>query len=175
MIDADTFINMLYEEYYDAIVKYCTAQLGGDESDGELCAHEVFEEAYKSAPKLISHPSVPGWLRVTAKHRVARYVREKLKRQKHEVHITDLSEKYLESMQFVEEYDESFSDDIPAQIETVLKMLDDEERQIYDLRFIQKLTFRDIGRALGISESAARMRTVRVELHIRQIVAKITS
>ena len=175
MTDTDAFINHLYEEYYNPIVRYCTAALGGDESDGELCAHEVFEEAFRCRDKLMSHPSVIGWLRVTAKHRVSRFLRERQKRSLHEVHITDLSEKYLESVQYIEDYDEAFEEDIPPLVEKVLSGLDDDERNIYELRFRQNMTFREIGEALGISESAARMRTVRTELRIRQVVAKLMS
>ena len=174
-IDQNNFISKLYSEYYDSIVKYCSAMLDDEYEDAELCAQEVFEQAYKDEKKLMQHPNIVGWLKKTALHRVKRFLRNKSKRIKTEVHITDLSERYMESLQYLQDFDNTFvqDKDIAAMKDTILNQLSEDDRKLYTLRFIDKLTYKELAPHIGLSESAARMRTVRLELHIKELVSKM--
>lgn len=171
----NNFIDGLYRNYYNEIAGYCTAILDGDSAEGEDCAQEVFAQAIKDAPKLIKHVNIVGWLRKTAFHRAKRLIRDKSKRKNTEIHITDLSERYVESLQYIEDFDEQFVSDaeIERLKEKVLDSLTADELRLYELRFTQHLTFKDIAPIIGLSESATRMRTVRLELKIRDLVAKL--
>lgn len=171
----ENFINSLYADYYVQLVAYCTALLDGDESEAILCVQETLGQALKDAEKLSKHSNLVGWLKKTAVNRVKRVIRKKQKKANHEVHITDLSEKYLESLSYIQEYDEDFSAlyDPQSDVEKVMAQLNIEERELYELRFVQKLTFKEISKRIAVSESATRMRTVRLELHIKEIVTKM--
>lgn len=171
----DKFINELYNNYYNEIVSYCTA-MTDDADDGEMCARDVFQQAYTDYNKLISHPNVVGWLKLTARNRVNRYLRERSRRRKYEVHITELSENHLASVEYFDRYDREIFDDfgdIDEQKKEVLSKLTEEERRLYELRFIRNLTFKEIAPLIGKSESATRIRTVRLEQRIRHLVAKM--
>ncbi|MBQ9950160.1 MAG: sigma-70 family RNA polymerase sigma factor [Clostridia bacterium] len=171
----NNFIDGLFREYYDDIVRYCTAMLDSDTADGELCAHEVFEQAYNDAHKLEKHPSISGWLYRTAKNRVRRLLREKEKRSKYEVHITDVSERYTDALRYIEIYDEEFAEEYDTELlkTQILDKLDDDERLLYEIRFTHKMTFKHIGKQVGLSESAARMRVVRLEFKLKMLVSEM--
>ena len=172
MRDAESFFENLYREYYDAIAKYCIAMLEGDVSEGELCAHEVFDQALADVKKLINHPNVVGWLKKTAMHRVRRNIRDRKKRAAREIHITDVTEKYLEAEVVLDDYDTAFYSDKSVQEmkEAVLAKLNSDETALYEYRFVQGLTFKEIAPLIGLSESATRMRTVRLEQYLRGLI-----
>jgi len=172
MSDAEIFFENLYRQYYDPIAAYCTAMLDGDTSEGELCAHEVFSQALIDAKNLMSHPNVVGWLRKTAMYRARRFLREKKKRSVHEIHITEENENYLEAQSVMDEYDTEFYSDksIQQMKDEVLARLTGDEKALYEYRFEQKLTYKEIAPLIGLSESATRVRTVRLEQHIRDMV-----
>ena len=52
----------------------------------------------------------------------------------------------------------------------LLNLLTDEEKQIYDLRYIQKQGVEDISEQLGISRPAASMRLMRLRNKIKDMV-----
>lgn len=52
----------------------------------------------------------------------------------------------------------------------LLKLLTDEEKQIYDLRYIQRIAVEDIAERLGISRPAASMRLMRLRNKIKDMV-----
>lgn len=171
----EKFITDIYMEYYSQIAALCTALLDGDDAEAALCAQEVFDQAIMDVETLIKHPNIVGWLRKTASNRVKRALRAKGRRAKYEVHITDLSERYIESLRYIQEYDEQYEKhiDIDKEKQTVLQQLLPDEAVLYDLRFVKRLTFKQISEQIGMSESASRMRVVRLELRIKQIVAEL--
>ena len=175
MTDGETFFEKLFREYYDAVAAYCSAMLAGDSAEGELCAHEVFDQALSDVERLMRHPNPVGWLKKTASHRVSRYLREKAKRARHEVHITEISEKYLEAEKVIDDYDTAFMTDktIEQMKDEVLSKLTDEEKKLYEYRFVQGLTYKDIAPLIELSESATRIRTVRIEQKLRRLIDEL--
>lgn len=171
--ERNNFIEKLYRDYYKPIVALCTAMLDGDDSEGELCANEVFKQALADADKLKEHPNIVGWLKVTAKNRVMRLVRDRSKKAKHEVHITDVSENYIG--EYIEDFDKVFEDDhdLESDKQKVFSKLTANELELYNMRFVEKLKYGDIAKKIGLSESAARVRCVRLELKIKQLVAEL--
>lgn len=173
------FINNLYANYYKEVVSYCAARLDGDISDAELCASEVFEQAVLDKEKLVNHPNIVGWLKVTAMNRVKRLYRNKTKKSNHEVHITDLSERYIDTLSYIDEFDAHFTnhfiDDkyIQTKKHQILNQLTEDEILLYNLRFSEKLTYKQISIKIGMSESSVRIKTVRLELKIKTMVSEI--
>ena len=171
--ERNNFIEKLYRDYYKPIAALCTVMLDGDDSEGELCANEVFKQALSDADKLVNHPNIVGWLKVTAKNRVKRMLRDRSKKVKHEVHITDVSENYLG--EYIEDFDNVFEDehDLESDMQKVFSKLTQDELELYRLRFVQKLKYGEIAKRIGLSESASRIRCVRLELKIKQLVAEL--
>lgn len=169
----DAFLNKLYHDYYTSIFSYCLAMLNGDDEAAADCTNAVFEEAQKNTSKLQNHPNIVGWLKVTAQYRIKRALRKKAKKQKKEIYIDDASERYIAALQYVHEFEEeSYNEiDIEKTKELVLRKLTIEEYELYSLRFEKKLTIKEIAEQISLSESAARMRLIKLELKIKQIVS----
>lgn len=169
----DAFLNKLYHEYYTAIFSYCAAMLDGDEEDAADCTNAVFEQAKKSISTLQTHPNVIGWLKVTAQYRVKRALRKRGKKHKKEVYIDDASERYIDALQYVHDFEEeSYNEiDIEKTKDLVLGKLTQEEYKLYTLRFVNKLTIKEVAAAISLSESATRMRLIKLELKIKEIIA----
>lgn len=177
MADSDRFINELYKEYFFQICSYCTAMLNGDETAALDCTHEVFDAARKYSQKLQTHPNPVGWLKVTAANRVKRELRKRGIRLRREQSISDITERYLDSLQSpieFDEYDSISQDALNALKNDVLSILTPEERTLYTLRFENRLTYKDISLKLNIPTSTVRMRLLKIELRLKARALDIT-
>ncbi|NLB61088.1 MAG: sigma-70 family RNA polymerase sigma factor [Clostridiales bacterium] len=171
----DAFLNKLYHEYYTSIFSYCVAMLEGDEEDAADCTNAVFEQAKKSISTLEKHPNVIGWLKVTAQYRVKRALRKRGRKQKREIYIDDASERYISALQYVHDFEEeSYNEiDIEKTKDLILGKLTQDEFELYSLRFEKKLTIKEVAEAISLSESATRMRLVKLELKIKEIISRL--
>ncbi len=177
MADSDRFINELYKEYFFQICSYCTAMLNGDEEAALDCTHEVFDAARKYSKSLQTHPNPVGWLKVTASNRVKRELRKRGMRLRREQSISDITERYVDSLQNpmeFDEYDLMSQDGINSLKTEVLSILTPDERALYTLRFENRLTYKDISIKLNIPTSTVRMRLLKIELRLKARALDIT-
>ena len=169
MTDDNKFINELYKQYFFQICSYCIAMLDRDEAAALDCAHEVFDAARKCVQKLRQHPNVIGWLKLTAQHRVKRELRKRGVRIKRELNIDDYADKLSDPLQYFADFDElnNTPEEIESTKDMILSSLSADERILYTLRFQNKYTYKQISMELGLPESTARMRAMKVELKLR--------
>ncbi|MBO4384830.1 MAG: sigma-70 family RNA polymerase sigma factor [Clostridia bacterium] len=166
----DDFLRMLYEKHFETIFEYCLPKLGFDKDAAADCAHAVFDEAGKKYEKLRDHPNLLGWLMVTAKHKLHKAWRKNTRDTAKLIPI--------ELAAAIPDPGDPFGAveltdaDIARITEAVLSGLGEGELEIYRLFYVEKLSFRETGERLGISEKAARARLARVKAKLKNRLAE---
>jgi RNA polymerase sigma-70 factor (ECF subfamily) len=157
----------LCQENYKRIYKYIFAMTGRKESTEDLI-QDVFIVAYEKGETFLQHENQPAFLYKTARNLTITY----LKRQKMSAmeslsedtvgEGTDLCEKLL--MDLDREIDET------AYTGQVIGSLSLNEHKLYTQRYIDKKPIKEIASEHGVSETAMRMRLVRLRREIQSIV-----
>ncbi len=143
----NTEIRKLYEAEYPMLFRIaCASGLGRSFADDMI--QETFQTLLEKRddPKVTEHKNLRGWLVITLRNKIA----TEMQRKWHHV------EQPLTEMSAVTEigYEPSFRDSLPRQLSV-------EEKDLLCMYYEAQLSHRDIGRLLGISEAASRMRLIR--------------
>lgn len=158
------FFDALYEDYFDLLFRICKGPLHGDMDAVANCVHAVFDVAQRKVQLLMHHPNVGGWMHTTAKNCIQKeYQRLKRERTKYERLIRSVSHVTI---------DELISEEELARIQSsVLGRLNEAEREIHQLYYIENLSLAQISERLGISVGAAKMRIYRVKLKLESLLS----
>lgn len=138
-------IDLIYREYYETILGYCITRLNGDIPAAEDCTQEVFYILQKKIKKLMQLESILPWLFETANLEIKNYKRK---------HPQNLN---------IDEIPESAVIEEPP--ESVLNILDDEDRRLVEL-YYSGVDKSAVAKSMNISVEALYMRMYR----IRQII-----
>lgn len=166
----EEFLRMLYEKHFQTVFEYCLPKLGFDKDAAADCAHAVFDEAGKKFEKLADHPNLLGWLMVTAKHKLHKAWRRNTRDTAKLIPI-ELASAIPDAGDPFDAV-ELTDADITAITAEVLSGLSEGELVIYRLFFVDRLSFRETGERLGISEKAARARLARVKAKLKNRLAE---
>ncbi|HOM01942.1 MAG TPA: RNA polymerase sigma factor [Acetivibrio sp.] len=163
----------LCQENYGRIYKYIFSMTGSKESTEDLI-QEVFLIAYQKGEAFLQHEKPAAFLYKTARNMTATYLKH-LKRQR--ISATeylsenipqdnaDLCETIL--MEFDRKIDET------AYTSQVIGNLDTNQHNLYKQRYIEGKSIKEIASEQGVSETAMRMRLVRLRREIQGIVKKM--
>jgi RNA polymerase sigma factor (sigma-70 family) len=149
----------LMRRHLPLVYQAALRQLNGDAHLAQDVSQEVFTAMARNAPKLVRHPSLSGWLYVTACYAARRLVR-KLARQRLR------EEKAGEPLGLIEA--EAHWGDVREVIDDALLRLNAADREAVLLRFFEGLRFSEISAKLGLSEDGARLRVDRALDKIRR-------
>jgi RNA polymerase sigma factor (sigma-70 family) len=137
-------------------------QVNGDFQLAEDVAQLVFADLARKAPRLQGYDSIAGWLYSSARFTAANVVRAETRRRAREQSAMDMTE--LNTGPGVN------WDELHPIIDGVLCKLAEKEREAIVLRYFEALEFPQVGAALGVSESGARMRVERALEKIRGLL-----
>ena len=161
----EKFFNEIYSENYNIVyqkVKNMIYSKVDDDITG--CVQDTFLTAWDKIDTLHSHPNITGWLIVTAQNVVSKFNAKYLNRQK----LTDDS---IDMEDIVQENDftQELIDDMEYQkyiesgiVEKFISQLSESERQLYELKYKQKLKNEDIAKILKITSNAVASRSKRL-------------
>ena len=163
---ANALLQECYNEYRIRLFNYCLSRLDGSREAADDCVQEVFIVFYNKLLDGERFENPRAFLYRTADNFVKRQKQNKASELKHQIPLESaadigVEDEYLEKINLID-YDKC------AKI--LLKLLTDEEKQIYDLRYIQKIGVEEIAEKLGISRPAASMRLVRLRNRIKEMV-----
>lgn len=161
-----TALEQLFSDYYKDVYRYLFS-LCRDASLSEDLASEVFLEVVKSIASFRADSDVKTWLFSIARHRWFRYLDKKKRAAKNEelCDFGDLAALEIPSALSVEE--SFFTREL---VKRVYELIDEEPerpRSVALMR-VEGYSFYEIGRALGISESSARVTFFRTKEKIRK-------
>lgn len=153
----------LYEYYFGDIFRFLLRRTGNRELTADL-VQETFLKAMLALPKY-QHRGLPfrAWL-----YRIALNELRMHWRKKKEV-LIDLS--FTQVMGLSEEFDLRLDEDDMQRLAKALSRLDEARGQLIQLRYMDGLSFSEVGQVLGIGEDAAKMRTHRTLAQLRTYLA----
>lgn len=158
-------LDELFSAYYKDIYRYLYS-LCRDASLSEDLTSEVFLEVVKSIGGFRADSDVKTWLFSIARHRWFSYLRKK-KRTIESTELYELSELEQPGGRSVEE---AFLDrELAERIYAIINEEPERPRKTALMR-IEGYSFYEIGKALGISESSARVTFFRTKEKIRKIL-----
>ena len=157
-------VNKLFEECYAEyrikLFNYCLARLSGNREEADDCVQETFTLFYKKlkSGEEFEHPR--AFLYRTADNFVSRQKEKNAKDSKRNVEIVTETEFF----QRLEEID------FDAFAKELLSLLSEKEKEIYSLRYIEKMSVEEMAKKSGVSRPAMSMKLMRLRNKIKEIV-----
>ena len=163
---ADALLQECYNEYRIRLFNYCLSRLDGSREAADDCVQETFIVFYNRLLGGEEFENPRAFLYRTADNFVKRQKQKDAVESKRSMPLETaadigVTDEYTEKLDLID-YEEC------AKI--LLRLLTDEEKQIYDLRYIQKIGVEEIAEKLGISRPAASMRLMRLRNKIKDMV-----
>lgn len=164
---ANALLQECYDQYRIRLFNYCLSRLDGSREAADDCVQETFIVFYNKLLDGEEFENPRAFLYRTADNFVKRQKQKDAVELKRSIPLDDAADigitddEYIEKLSLID-YDEC------AKI--LLNLLTDEEKEIYDLRYVQKQGVEDLADKLGISRPAASMRLMRLRNKIKDMV-----
>lgn len=153
--DSDAFAE-LYRRYLTPVYRFIFRRVGGDIAAAEDLTSQVFLEALNSLSGYRERGQFAAWLFTIARRRLAdRYRRPGMNS------LEDVPEALLGIADGLEQREDL------QRLKQLLAALDDEKRELLQLRFSAGLSFADMAAVLGRKEAAVKMSFYRVLERLR--------
>jgi RNA polymerase sigma factor (sigma-70 family) len=153
----------LAEKYVNLV--YSTAlRNAGNPHAAEEITQAVFIILARKARSLSPRTVLSGWLYQTARLTAANFLRAEIRRQHRE------QEAYMQS--FLNEPEPNIWPQIAPLLDAAMARLGEKDRNAVVLRFFENKSLGDVGKALGTSEDAAKMRVNRALEKLRKFFSK---
>ncbi len=154
---------VLYERYFGDIFRFVLRRAGDRELSADL-VQETFLKAMLALPKYeLRGLPFRAWL-----YRIALNELRMHWRKRKEV-VVDMS--YHQVKGLSEEMQLPMEDDQLKRLATAMGRLDEERGRLLELRFMDGMSYLEMGQVLGIGEDAVKMRTHRVLAQLRTYLA----
>ena len=156
MTEMQKFIMRLYNDNRDSLLRAARVCVKNEE-DAEDLVQEVFVRAINSYGKLVEHKNPEAWLSTTLKNCIRNYRRLHANRR-------NIS---------LEEYGDLAAPEIAEPLSRLMpEQLPAGDKAMLIWRIEQGLSHREIGKRLGISEEAARVKMSRIIGKCRELIKK---
>ena len=154
-------------QYYEKIFSYCLSMTKNNYDDALEITQEVFFVFSKKMDELEDN-IIEHWLMAVAKKKAYEYFR-RLKNEKMVISIEDSFSSVDEVFSTMTKF-YSYSDaDIKMTIEAILKLLTEEEHELFVKKFIENKSQAEIAEEMGISVSNVSSRTGRLRSKIEKL------
>lgn len=155
------------KQYYEKIFSYCLSMTKNNYDDALEITQEVFL-VFSKKMKELEDNIIEHWLMAVAKKKAYEYFR-RLKNEKMVISIEDSFSSVDEVFSTMTKF-YSYSDaDIKMTIEAILKLLTEEEHELFVKKFIENKSQAEIAEEMGISVSNVSSRTGRLRSKIEKL------
>jgi RNA polymerase sigma factor (sigma-70 family) len=168
------YFNIIYEKYYDIVKRVVISRISTNNSDDiSGCINDVFIAAYTDTKNdLQNHPNIAGWLVRTADNYVKRYNKTNAIRFKRSAELED----DLSNDDFAKSSDENivYNDMIKSGVlEKIFDTFTPAERDFYNLKYIQKLSDKEISDTTGMNPTLVRVKNHRLKLKVKKMITEL--
>ncbi len=160
-----TFFEECYREYRVKLFNYCLARLSGNREKSDDAVSETFTVFYEKLKAGEEFENPRAFLYRTADNFVRRQHDKDTKDLKRNVSLDDVE--VSTETEFFNVLDEI---DFEEFAKKLLTALSDKEKEIYDLRYVQKKSVEDIAKKMNISRPAMSMKLMRLRNKIKEMV-----
>ena len=162
---ADALLQECYNSYRIKLFNYCLSRLESREAADD-CVQETFIVFYNKLLDGEEFENPRAFLYRTADNFVRRQKQKDAAELKRSVPLEDaahvgVADEYLSHLDMI---------DYGELAKILINLLTDEEKRMYDLRYIQKIPVEEMAEKLGISRPAASMRLMRLRNRIKDMV-----
>ncbi len=164
---ANALLQECYKEHRVKLFNYCLSRLDGSREAADDCVQEAFIVLYKKLLGGEEFDNPRAFLYRTADNFVKRQKKKSASELRRNVPLETAADIGVSDSEYLEKLDTL---DYEEYAKTLLNLLTDEEKQLYDLRYIQKISVENIAEKLGITRSAASMRLTRLRNKIKDMV-----
>ena len=155
------------KQYYEKIFSYCLSMTKNNYDDALEITQEVFL-VFSKKMKELEDNIIEHWLMAVAKKKAYEYFR-RLKNEKMVISIEDSFSSVDEVFSTMTKF-YSYSDaDTKMTIEAILKLLTEEEHELFIKKFIENKSQEEIAEEMGISVSNVSSRTGRLRSKIEKL------
>jgi len=160
------YFGVLYDKYFDQIFRFIYKRLGGEEEIAGDLSQQSFIKAMANLPKYEDRGfPFSSWLYRIAQNEVNMYFRK----QKKEATVA-IDENRLKEVAKEANIENYMSVEEQQIIIDILNTIEEEAKDLIELRFFQEMSFKEIAEIYNISESNAKMRTYRILEKIRKSI-----
>lgn len=156
----------LVRRHVDAVYSAALRRLNGDTHLAEDVTQRVFAELARQSARVCDHPALTAWLYTTTRNQAANTVRAEQRRKALEQEAFTMSELNAN------EPSNADWDQIAPALDWAMDQLNEKDRVVVLLRYIDRKSFGSIAELLGVSEDAARMRVDRAVEKLRGMLAR---
>lgn len=164
---ADALLQQCYTDYRIKLFNYCLSRLDGSREAADDCVQEAFVVFYNKLIEGEEFESPRAFLYRTADNFVKRHKQRLASEAKRNVPL-DEARDFASPDTVDNELLESIDFEKCAKL--LIEQLSDGEKQLYELRYQQKLSVESVASALGISRPAASMRLIRLRNRVEDMV-----
>jgi RNA polymerase sigma factor (sigma-70 family) len=154
----------LVRRHIDLVYATALRRTNGQHALAEEATQQAFISLARHAETLTRHPTVAGWLYVTARHAAATLTRSEQSRQSRE------QEAFMNPPHPTEPAGNG--ETLRPELDHLIEHLEAGERDAVVLRFFEGRKYAEIGATLRVSEDAARMRIERALEKLRRLLAR---
>lgn len=151
--------------HVDLVHSAALRETGGDAHRANEVTQMVFVDLSRKAGRLAGHPFLLGWLHRSTRYAAARLRRAEFRRQRYEQAAA--AEPTLADPGAAVDWER-----LRPLLDEAVDALSPADREAVLLRFFARRPFAEIGRQLGLTENAARMRVERALGKLRSVLAR---
>jgi RNA polymerase sigma factor (sigma-70 family) len=160
--DTDAF-GFLVDKYKGAVYALAYHKIG-NHHDAEDMAQETFLKAYQRLSTLRNTSGFAGWLYVICANCCYSWLRKRRKEKETVVPLRQLSHAEVSDSSYAKYANEQIEESVREAIDA----LPESERTVITLHYLGGLSCQEIGRFLGVSLSAAKMRLFRARSQLKE-------
>jgi len=161
---SDPAFSELVRRHVDLVYSVALRKVGGDAHSAKDVAQAVFVALARQAASLTQRRTLAGWLYLTTHHLAAQSVRSDRRRQ--------IRENQAQAMNEIFNTPETEWHQIRPMLDEAMRELNEPDREAILLRYFEQRPFAEIGRALRVTEDAARMRVDRALEKLRLLLVR---
>ncbi len=170
MIDKVT-AEKIAKTHYDDVFSFCLSKLQNQYEAEELTQDTFF--AFQVKVNELTDDHIVAWLINTANNLIKHYFREHKRFIQEELNETHLSvDDILECM---EKENPVTPEEIESQKQQVLSTLNEKEAELFEKRYVEHKTYKEIAKEMNISEKAANVYCYRLRMKIVEQAKLVTS
>ena len=161
------FFNDLCRGNYERIFRYLLVKVHDYEAAQDLLQN-VFLVAWEKRYLLAEHPNPVGFLYLTARNKALTYLRQQ-KNSPLPLEEDEVMTVTVEPWEILERRrDKNIDENI--YVASVVNLLSEPDRELYEKYYLRSQPVKTIAAAAGISETAVRMRLLRLRQRVKKIV-----
>jgi len=157
-------LNDICEKYYLDIYKYCAARLDISYiSYADDITNEVFK-LFCEKWQILENKNYRSWLYETANNFLKNFYKKHKRKNEKETYIDD---SIIEILSYEQNFENVSEEEIEKYKDEILDILSEQEMQLFNMKYIEKLSIAQISIILSISENNVKQRLYRIREKIK--------